>query len=279
MIVDGNNVIAHYLKNNIPLAAGKIGGTEIKLLQSCFDIGVLGVNIPIELQKEAEEVSGLYPCDKATVRKFSEEFVTRLPEMDLMPLWWRANPAFEKHIFDTFCPKTFQTQLQHLEPYFFEKPWTNQLEGKTVLVFSPFAESIERNFKNLDKIWNNKIKPNFKLKAFYYPFAIPINSEAKQKYGTSQKIFGEYTDLLRSEIFDVGIFGTGHTSLFFVTECKRLGKAGIHLGGSTQILFGVKGQRWREIQQFQPFFNEYWTDPLEREKPDLRFLVEGGAYW
>ena len=30
--IDGNNFLRHHLKNNKPFAAGKIGGTELKLL-------------------------------------------------------------------------------------------------------------------------------------------------------------------------------------------------------------------------------------------------------
>ena len=67
--------------------------------------------------------------------------------------------------------------------------------------------------------------------------------------------------------------------MLLAAEAKKMGKAGIHLGGSTQILFGIKGQRWREIKEFQPFFNEYWTDPLVSEKPEKRNLVEGACYW
>ena len=32
MIIDGNNFISHHLKNNIPFAAGKIGGNELQIL-------------------------------------------------------------------------------------------------------------------------------------------------------------------------------------------------------------------------------------------------------
>jgi hypothetical protein len=31
-MIDGNNFLRHHIKNNIPFAAGKIGGTELKLL-------------------------------------------------------------------------------------------------------------------------------------------------------------------------------------------------------------------------------------------------------
>jgi hypothetical protein len=110
-------------------------------------------------------------------------------------------------------------------------------------------------------------------------FALKINQQAYERYKVSDNVYKEYLDILRKQDFDVGIFGTGYTSLLLTAECKRMGKAGIHLGGSTQILFGVKGQRWREIKEFQSFFNEHWTDPLESEKPENRKICENGCYW
>ena len=277
MLVDGNNVISHYLKKNIPFAAGKIGVTELNILQAVHN------NVPNAfdyLRHEVEDIAGLYPFNKETGKKFYDDMVNRLKDVDLIPQWNRVNPQFEKYIFDNWCPQAHKNLLQHLEPYFFDKPWTDHLKGKKVLVISPFAESIERNFQNLDKIWNGKIRPNFELKAYAYPFALTLNGP-DQRYSASDQIYQEFLQLLRQEMpkHDVGIFGTGYTSLLFTTECKRLGKAGIHLGGSTQILFGIKGQRWREIKEFQPFFNEYWTDPLSFEIPEDYKKVEGGCYW
>ena len=268
MIVDGNNVISHYLKNNKPFCAGKIGVTELNILNYGYQ--------PY-LKHEAEDIAGLYPFNTETANKFRIDMVNALGQIDLIPKWSKVNPDFEKSIFANCCPKAYITKLQHLEPYFFDKPWTNYLEGKKVLVFSPFAISIIENFLNLSKIWNNKINPNFILKAHKYPFALKI--QPNLKYNTSDEVYQEYLKVLQQEDFDIGIFGTGYTSLLFAAECKKLGKAGIHLGGSTQILFGIKGQRWREIKEFQSFFNNHWTDPLPNELPEKRNLCENACYW
>jgi len=219
----------------------------------------------------------MFPFNEKTASDFRINMVNALAQVDLIPKWSKILPDFEKSLFANCCPKAQITNLQHLEPYFFDKPWTDYLEGKKVLVFSPFAISIIQNFLNLSKIWNNKINPNFILKAFKYPFALKIQPDSK--YSTSEEIYQEFLKILKNEDFDVGIFGTGYTSLLFAAECKKLGKTGIHLGGSTQILFGIKGQRWREIKEFQPFFNEHWTNPLPIELPDKRNLCEGGCYW
>jgi len=276
MIVEGNNFISHYLKTGKPLCAGKIGVTELNLLYCEHNLQNAARFLP-HLQHEVEDIAGLYPYNKETTVQFAKDMKDALKEVDLIPKWNKVNPVFEKYVFEEYCKNAHFTELQHLEPYFFDKPWTNYLDGKKVLVMSPFAESIQNNFLNLEKIWNGKIKPNFGLKTIKYPFALKI--QPTPTYSTSDEVYKKYLDILRKEDFDVGIFGTGYTSLLFTAEAKRMGKAGIHLGGSTQILFGVKGQRWREIKEFQPFFNEHWTDPLPSELPEKRNMVENGCYW
>jgi len=276
MIVDGNNFISHYLKNNIPLAAGKIGVTELNLLYCYYNLKNNGQLLP-HLQHEVENIAGLYPYTEETTKKFAETFLSLLPEIDLIPVWNKVIPQFEDYIFKTYTPNSHKTTLEQLEPYFSDKPWTRYLENKTVLVFSPFAESIKDNYPNLEKIWNGKITNNFKLKVYKYPFSLPISNN--KQYTTSEEVYNEYLQILQKESFDIGIFGTGYTSLLYTLHAKKLGKSAIHLGGSTQILFGVKGQRWKEIDRFANIFNEYWTEPKDSEKPKKLKLVEGGCYW
>lgn len=277
MIVDGNNVISHYLKNSLPLAAGKIGVTELNLLYCYYKIKEGGTLLP-HLKHEAENIAGLYPYTEETVIQFAEQFLSLLPNIDLIPIWNRVIPQFEDFILKTYCPNSFKTTLEQLEPYFDEKPWTRYLKDKKVLVFSPFKESIDENFKNLNNIWQNKIENNFELKTYKYPFAIPIDKHVDINL-TSHDTYKKYLEILHKEDFDVGIFGTGYTSLLFTLECKKLKKAGIHLGGSTQILFGIKGQRWKEIERFKNIFNTYWTEPKDSERPFKLSLVEDGCYW
>lgn len=64
----------------------------------------------------------------------------------------------------------------------------------------------------------------------------------------------------------------------------QMGKKAIHLGGGTQLLFGIKGKRWEgryhgDDTRFADLFNEYWTYPSENEKPQNAEKVEGGCYW
>lgn len=277
MLIDGNNFISHHLKKNIPFAAGKIGVTELNLLYCYYNIQKGGDLIP-HLKHESENIAGLYPYTKETVVQFAEKFLSLLPNIDLIPIWNRVIPQFEDYIFKKYTPNSHKTSLEQLEPYFSDKPWTRFLEGKTVLVFSPFADSIKENYLNLNKIWSGKITNNFELKAYTYPFAIPI-SEKNSIYKNSNEVFEKYLNILKNETFDVAIFGTGYTSLLYTLEAKLMNKCAIHLGGSTQILFGIKGQRWKEIPRFMSIFNNHWTEPKEYERPEKLNLVEEGCYW
>jgi hypothetical protein len=272
MHVDGNNFISHYIKNNKSFAAGKIGGTELKLIHTYMT----GYGISEDLRQEAENVSGLVPTNQETLKWFSETFIECLERLDLLAKWSKIIPQLETELIEKKS-KAYTTPLQHLEPYFFNDPWTNYLEGKKVLVFSPFAKSIEANFKNLDKIWNNKIKPNFSLHAVPYPTALTITEDSNFK--DYKEIYDYHIDIINNVDFDIGIFGTGYTGLLFASECKKIGKSGIHMGGSTQILFGVLGNRWKQDKNFDSFINEHWTTPTKDETPARVDVVEEACYW
>jgi hypothetical protein len=53
----------------------------------------------------------------------------------------------------------------------------------------------------------------------------------------------------------------------------------VHIGGSLQILFGIKGKRWDEHETISKMYNEHWVRPSAEEiVPDAN-KVEDGCYW
>lgn len=61
---------------------------------------------------------------------------------------------------------------------------------------------------------------------------------------------------------------------------KSIGKKAVHLGGATQMLFGIKSKAWEEQPQFlHRFINKYWVRPKENERPANFKKVENGRYW
>ena len=133
VIVDGNNFISHYLKLGKPLCAGKIGVTELNLMYCAHTIEEANRFQP-HLQHEVEDIAGLYPYNVDTTVRFNDYIKYALSQVDLIPKWNKVNPMFENYVFENYCPFAKITDLQHLEPYFFDKPWTKYLDKKLCCV-------------------------------------------------------------------------------------------------------------------------------------------------
>jgi hypothetical protein len=78
-----------------------------------------------------------------------------------------------------------------------------------------------------------------------------------------------------SREFDAALIGAGAWSLPLGRRIKQLGKSAIHMGGETQLLFGIKGKRWVNYN----IYNPAWViaDPEETPKDTNR--VKDGCYW
>ncbi len=85
-------------------------------------------------------------------------------------------------------------------------------------------------------------------------------------------------DISRTD-FDIAILGCGAYGFPLAAEIKRMNKQAIHLGGATQIWFGIKGKRWDKELPIRNLYNDYWVKPSEDEKPKYASGVEGGCYW
>jgi hypothetical protein len=51
------------------------------------------------------------------------------------------------------------------------------------------------------------------------------------------------------------------------------------MGGATQLLFGIRGQRWDARKNYQQIINEYWCRPGQEERPETSSKVENNCYW
>jgi hypothetical protein len=75
--------------------------------------------------------------------------------------------------------------------------------------------------------------------------------------------------------YDIALVGAGACSLPLVAHAKSMGKKAMHLGGSLQLMFGIKGGRFDD----NGIYNSRWTRPVPEDSPDNRHLMEKGAYW
>jgi hypothetical protein len=79
--------------------------------------------------------------------------------------------------------------------------------------------------------------------------------------------------------FDIAIIGCGAYGFPLAAHVKRMGKKAVHLGGATQILFGIRGKRWDSLPAIAQLMNEHWVRPHFSEIPPGGDAVEDGCYW
>ncbi|MEQ8383453.1 MAG: hypothetical protein RH949_13940 [Coleofasciculus sp. A1-SPW-01] len=276
---DGNLLISELLRLNSPVAIGKIGSVENWAIRYFLQHRSSSINVvwSHELYRDIYEKAGVFPQQDNIFNSFILEFLESIKQLDVLAVWYNRG---ESNIVKSHAYQAKLTSLLAIEPYYHQEPWSQNLANKKILVIHPFTESIKQQYKHRDKLWKYQTcLPNFELVTIKSPL-----SHALVRSG-----FDSWLDALQSlkeqmsqKEFDVALVGAGAYSLPLVAHAKKIGKLGIHLGGATQILFGIKGKRWDNHQIGLNFYNDYWRRPLPEETPgniDVLERIDQGAYW
>ncbi|MGH8019448.1 MAG: hypothetical protein ACREIA_14410 [Opitutaceae bacterium] len=217
--------------------------------------------------------SGFFGATPDTLARFADLMIEDLHDVDVLGSWLPGERNLARYM-----PRAKTVPLSELEPFYHEHPWTAGLSGQTVLVVHPFATSIRAQYKKRRLLFPEKeILPDFELKTL----------AAVQTLGGEAHGFRSWFDALEHmcrEIegipFDTALIGAGTYGLPLAAFIKRTGRKAFHLGGATQLLFGIRGKRWDERPFYQRLFNEHWTRPLPEETPAGHAAVDQGrSYW
>ena len=281
-----NELIYNYLTSDKPCMIARLGSTEMLCLVNY--IGVKQHNTkwldfikgksfmwwwePTTIN-QMRNWSGFFPAQIDKLEEFSELMINDISEVDILGSW-----LTQEKYFNNLLSNAKRVVLEDLEPFFSTKPWTQALEGKKVLVVHPFAETIERQYQRRELLFDNHLLPQFELKTIR-----AVQSLAGEN--TNFKDWFEALTWMKSQMdeldYDVCIIGCGAYGFPLAAHVKRMGKKAVHLGGATQLLFGIKGKRWEEfiVWPYTNLFNEHWVRPGERETPKNANIVEGACYW
>lgn len=223
--------------------------------------------------REAVKYMGFFPCTDETLARFSDRYIRDLGEIDVLGTWLRDEAELKDHF-----AAAKVVPLEDLEPFFHRSPWTTALEGRTVLAIHPFESSIQKQYARRSRLFSDpRILPDFKLKTFKAVQSIGGDGgEFKDWFGALDWMCKRIQEIE----FDVALIGAGAYGLPLAAFVKRLGRKAVHLGGATQLLFGIRGKRWEQWPSYQKLFNENWSRPLQEETPACHQLVdEGKSYW
>ena len=274
---EGNKTLAGMIESGKPFAAVRYGGTEAKTIADVLYTkagGKLG-GLSDKTLYRIMNLSGFFPEDKSQLFRFTDLYTECAGEVDILGVW---NIMMQSYLADEVTRDAKLAELRLFEPYYFNEPWTKALKGKKVLVIHPFAETIESQYKKRELLFDNKeILPEFKLSTV--KAVQTLAGEKDSRFGTWFDALDYMYDEAMSKDFDIALIGCGAYGFPLATRLKKAGKQAVHIGGSLQILFGIKGKRWDDHEIIGKMYNDAWVRPGEREGLKRADIVEKGCYW
>ena len=218
------------------------------------------------------ELSSFFPKDENLLEIFVNLYISDIKNLDLLGVWNEYEEFLQVPEDTKLC------KIRELEPWFYNKPWTAALEGKKVLVIHPFEETIKNQYQKKEKLYKNEnILPNFELKTIK---AVQTIAGEKSEFKDWFEALESMKNQMNNIDYDVAIIGCGAYGFPLASHAKKMGKIGIHLGGVTQLLFGIKGKRWEEWKHYTELRkNEGESWVYANEIPKDYKKVENGCYW
>lgn len=272
-----NKEISDFIDNNKELCVARFGASEL------FAASMFEFNVKIKQKKSLDQLckwSGFFPNETLYGDLFNKCLKESLKKVDILGVWGQR---FEEYYITKYKSELLSlSYLYNIEPWSCpENPWTKSLAGKRVLVIHPFENTIKSQYQNRDKLFpGTEILPEFEL----------LTIKAVQTVaGTKDNRFKNWFEALEymykeasKQVFDIAIIGCGAYGMPLAAKLKQEHRQVIHLGGATQLLFGIRGKRWDEEadkEYIRRFYNDYWVYPGETEKPKGAEEVENGCYW
>ena len=265
----GNDKIKQLILSEEPCLVSRFGANEINYSYRA----VHDMRIPLKFRHSIAN-AGVFPLDSNNLKEFSRIYYLSIKDVDLLGVWNCSE--YEGRTIAEQCNNAYLTELKGIEPYYFKDPWSKYLNGKKVLIVSPFSKTIREQFEKREKLFENPdVLPYFDLITYSSVQSIG----GKCRFANWREALYEMQNDIDKIEFDIAIIGCGAYGLPLGAHIKRSGKQAVHMGGATQILFGVKGKRWEKHKFISGMFNKNWIYPSVDERPDNYKKVEGGCYW
>ena len=159
------------------------------------------------------------------------------------------------------------------------------MAGKTLLVVSPFNESIALMMrKGGTAIWGGAaetmLPSTMQIKLVRPP--VNIGGFVDTQKGDWRASLAEINDAVDAAgAFDLALLSCGGLGMLVAAHIRRAGRSAIYAGGAMQLHFGVKGRRWDypASPYKKAMANPEWVWPLPSERPPKRREIDNSAYW
>lgn len=275
----GNESLKQKLLSTEPFFAGRIGSNELLMMRLAYFYNH-GYTKKVDWESFWLncENCGLFPVEERTVVRFGELMMSSLTHCDFLFVWYNILEGYFTRKYT--APDTMLTHRKVMDFWNFDQPWTQALEGKKVLVIHPLDELIQQQYQKRESLFGGaNVLPDFQLKTLRAVQTIAgCRDERFQTWFDALDYM--YEEAMNTD-FDVALIGCGAYGFPLAAKLRQAGKQVIHMGGVTQILFGIRGQRWDRDGEplLMRYINDAWVRPGQENVPQKGEQVEGNCYW
>lgn len=298
-IEGGGDKIYNILMKQDPCMVARFGATEIACILNYLSIQKQDKNLWRYIKGETKDWwwnrkimvqmqkwSGFFPPNEEKLTRFCELMLSDSKDVDILAL-------FSNTIEGAISLKPYMRDdleyisLVSFDSFLSDRPWSRCLKNKKVLVVHPFASLIEKQYLKRKFLFSNPdVLPDFELRTI----------EAVQSLGGVNHGFSDWfnaLDWMKGEMdkepYEIALIGCGAYGFPLAAYAKKTGHKAVHIGGSLQLLFGIKGGRWEKPDYalafglskdtyIKLFDNPHWVRPSEYRTKESD-NVENACYW
>jgi hypothetical protein len=258
-----------------PVIVARVGETEGAAasfyLKNRVTRGSCKLPYPDELKSRLKLLAGYFPITDLSIDVLASSYLKAIEDIDMHAVWTPHDAVLK--------PNSLKScRLIDIDPFFTKRKWTQSLVGLKVCVVSPFVDSMKEQYKRREVLFKDEVLPDFQLFFSRAPMTHCESDVDGQDWFENKRKLVESVAAHRP---DIVIIGAGAYGLPVAADLKQLGISSVVMGGSTQLLFGLRGTRWENDRQYARLMTDAWVRPAKTERPDGfgDFEIKGGAYW
>jgi len=271
---------------------GRSGSNSLELyLPFIFDIDsnlidllLNNENIKNEITTIIHDENGVYDTNKNTyintIKKYLKMYISSVKNCT----HFKIN-SVEKY--NNFAQKWFSLKFDKV--YDFNTEWNNFLihsfqnkytlswleffRNKKLLFITSFPETMKKQYNSGNVFKMFGIEPFLMNIQFCKS---PVSFCSNTPHSNVLESFDYLKNEVKEKNFDIAIIGCGGYSMLIGNYIfNEMNKSAIVVGGTIQLMFGIKGKRWSNHN----IYNEYWCNVLTNEVPNNKTKVEDGCYF
>jgi hypothetical protein len=213
--------------------------------------------------------------------EFKSDTLAAIDACDLLVVgWYEPLVAQEEQLLSKYAGQ--RITLRDLEPWHSSR-FSELFAGQHLTVISAFADTIAKQYNRRTEIWSDGLLPELSQLTTIRTGFSPRIAGSNQRCRWPQNI-RSWLDAVNHIVEQVPatsrivLVGCGAIGMPVARRLKERGHIVIVMGGVMQLLFGIKGRRWRK-EPIADSWNDAWTGPAPHEKPAAANLIEAACYW